>query len=125
MAPRRDAYLPQTFTFVPDGENPNLEAQYGVDPATADPQVADIHASPWNVWGTGTNAIATSAVFLLAIVFALGVSFVTAEVTSGALGLWLTFEPRRQRVYWSKAVAAALGTLPFTVVGLAALVGTV
>jgi ABC-2 type transport system permease protein len=126
MAPQREWFLPPQFTFVPPTAESadHVAADMGLG-EEVDPRVAEVYASPWNMWETGTSSIATSSVFLLVITFALGVSFVTAEVTSGALGLWLTFEPRRQRVYWSKAAAAAIGTLPFTVVGIAALVGAV
>lgn len=63
---------------------------------------------------------------LFAVVgFLIGATFLAAEFTSGALGNWLTFEPRRRRVYVSKMVAAALGSVPLTVVGLGLLAGGV
>lgn len=126
LAPKREWFLPPQFTFVPPAGQTadDVSADMGLAP-DVDPLVSEVHALPWNAWETGTNSIATYAVFFLVVAFALGVSFVTAEVTSGALGLWLTFEPRRQRVYWSKASAAAIGTLPFTVLGFVALVGVV
>lgn len=43
--------------------------------------------------------------------FLIGASFVGAEFSSGAIGNWLTFEPRRLRVYGSKLLAAATGLL--------------
>lgn len=42
----------------------------------------------------------------------MGVSFVAAEISTGALGTWLTFVPRRTRVYLSKLAAVAVGVLP-------------
>lgn len=51
----------------------------------------------------------TPALLVLALVLGLGVSFVCAEWSSGSLATWLTFVPRRGRVFASKAVAAALG----------------
>ena len=60
--------------------------------------------------------------YLLAFAaFVIGASFVGAEFSSGAIGNWLTFEPRRLRVYGSKLVAAALGMAPLAVVVLAVL----
>lgn len=58
---------------------------------------------------------------LLALV--MGASFVAAEFSTGAIGNWLTFAPRRDRVYASKLAAAALGVVPATVVALVVLVG--
>ncbi len=46
--------------------------------------------------------------------FAVGTSLVTAEFASGSMGTWLTFAPRRSRVFASKALAA---------VGVGALLG--
>ncbi len=54
--------------------------------------------------------------FLLAFVgFVIGASFVAAEFSSGSMANWLTFEPRRMRVYASKLAAAGLGMIPATV----------
>jgi ABC-2 type transport system permease protein len=50
--------------------------------------------------------------FLLFAAFLIGASFVAAEFSSGAIGNWLTFEPRRLRVYGSKLVAAGLWFVP-------------
>ncbi|MGZ4601488.1 MAG: hypothetical protein ACXVGS_16620 [Oryzihumus sp.] len=58
------------------------------------------------------------AAYLVAFVaFVVGAGFTGAEVASGALGTWLTFEPRRLRVLGSKLVAVVSGT---AVVGTAA-----
>jgi len=54
--------------------------------------------------------------YLLAFVgFLVGASFVAAEFSSGSMANWLTFEPRRIRVYASKLAAAGLGLIPATV----------
>jgi ABC-2 type transport system permease protein len=47
--------------------------------------------------------------------FLLGASFFAAELSSGSMGNWLTFEPRRLRVYASKLVALCLGLGPVVV----------
>jgi ABC-2 type transport system permease protein len=54
--------------------------------------------------------------YLLAFVsFVVGASFLAAEFSSGSMANWLTFEPRRMRVYASKLAAVGLGLLPVTV----------
>ena len=54
--------------------------------------------------------------YLLTFVgFLVGASFVAAEFSSGSMANWLTFEPRRIRVFASKLAAAGLGLLPATV----------
>ncbi|MGF0117509.1 ABC transporter permease subunit [Promicromonospora sp. Marseille-Q5078] len=129
MAPRREWFLPPQPVFVPDAvdvtDQAELDAFAQETATTADPQVAAINSSLWNDWEAGTQQVATSSLAIVAIAFVLGVSFVTAETSSGALGLWLTFEPRRRRVFWSKAVAAGAGTVPLSVAGIAALLGGV
>jgi ABC-2 type transport system permease protein len=58
--------------------------------------------------------------YLLAFAaFLVGASFLGAEYSSGAIGNWLTFEPRRLRVYGSKLAAAATGFVPIAAVVLA------
>lgn len=52
----------------------------------------------------------------LAAAVLIGASFMSAEIGTGALGNWLTFEPRRTRVFFSKAAGLSLGVLPITVV---------
>jgi ABC-2 type transport system permease protein len=59
---------------------------------------------------------------VLFLAFLVGATFTAAEVSTGSLGNWLTFEPRRTRVYASKLLAAAVGVLPVTAVLLAAVV---
>jgi ABC-2 type transport system permease protein len=59
--------------------------------------------------------------FLAAFVaFLIGAGFMGAEFSSGSIANWLTFVPRRLRVYWSKLLAAAAGPVPIAV-GLGAL----
>jgi ABC-2 type transport system permease protein len=57
--------------------------------------------------------------FLAFAAFLIGASFLGAEFSSGAIGNWLTFEPRRLRVYGSKLLAAATGFVPVAAVVLA------
>lgn len=55
--------------------------------------------------------------------FVVAVSFVAAEFTTGSMGNWLTFEPRRTRVYVSKIGAAAVAALPFALLACALAIG--
>ena len=71
----------------------------------------------------GLAALQTDAYLLLAVVLLLGASFVCSESVSGALSTWLTFEPRRTRVYGSKVAAAALGGAVVTAVGFVVALG--
>lgn len=52
-----------------------------------------------------------------------GATFTAAELSTGAMSTWLSFEPRRLRVYASKVSAAALGVVPVAVLGVALAVG--
>nr|WP_241236912.1 ABC transporter permease subunit [Georgenia faecalis] len=54
---------------------------------------------------------------LLAVGLAIGATFTAAEFATGSMGMWLTFEPRRLRVYATKLAAPALA---FGLVALAA-----
>ena len=77
----------------------------------------------WENWGKPAAKFAEmmprtllAGSYLLAFVgFVVGASFVGAEFSSGSMANWLTFEPRRMRVYASKLAAAGLGLIPATV----------
>jgi ABC-2 type transport system permease protein len=60
-----------------------------------------------------------SSYLLVFAAFLIGASFVGAEFSTGAIGNWLTFEPRRLRVYGSKVLAAGIGLAPVATVVLA------
>ncbi|MFF1531175.1 ABC transporter permease subunit [Cellulomonas sp. NPDC058312] len=68
-------------------------------------------------WISGASTV------LLLLAFAAGVTFVTAEIGSGSLSTWLTFVPRRGRVYASKVAVAAAGVLVPTALALLVVVG--
>ncbi|HEX7538488.1 MAG TPA: ABC transporter permease [Dermatophilaceae bacterium] len=87
-----------------------------------DPKAADScnQMEPkWASWGKPVAKFAEmmpeilrSGSYLLAFVgFLVGAGFVAAEFSSGSMANWLTFEPRRLRVYASKLGAAGLGML--------------
>ena len=63
------------------------------------------------------------AFVLLLLAFLVGATATAAELSTGAMSSWLTFEPRRLRVYGSKVLAPGLGIAPAAVVLLLLLVG--
>lgn len=82
----------------------------------------DQFAKPKTVFTELMPDLLLGSSYLLAFAaFLIGASFVGAEFSSGAIGNWLTFEPRRLRVYGSKLLAAAVGMVPVAVVVLAVL----
>ena len=60
------------------------------------------------------NVLLGGAYLLAFVGFVIGAGFVAAEFSSGSMGNWLTFEPRRLRVYASKLAAVGLGLIPLT-----------
>jgi ABC-2 type transport system permease protein len=62
-----------------------------------------------------------SLVLLLSLI--VGATFVAAEFSTGALSTWLTFEPRRGRVFASKAVVVTAATAVTALVVTALAVG--
>ncbi len=85
----------------------------------------------WETWGKPTATfpavipdILLGGSFVLAFFgFVVGAGFLAAEFSSGSMANWLTFEPRRMRVYGSKLVAAGLGLLPVSLALLGLLTG--
>lgn len=77
----------------------------------------------WENWGKPQakfaemmpNTLIGGSYLLTFVGFVVGASFVGAEFGSGSMANWLTFEPRRMRVYASKLAAAGLGLIPATV----------
>jgi len=77
----------------------------------------------WETWGKPQAKFATlmpeillGGSYLMAFVsFVIGAGFLAAEFSSGSMANWLTFEPRRMRVFASKMAAVGLGLAPVTV----------
>lgn len=105
QAIERDRSGDQTLDFGCDAESqtPTLE-QMGVVLPVADTITEDI---------TKVSALVLAFVALL-----VGAGFVGAEFTSGSMGQWLTFQPRRLRVASSKLAAAAVGGTAVAVLGV-------
>jgi ABC-2 type transport system permease protein len=73
--------------------------------------------------GSAASWVSGGTLLPLLLAFAAGVTFITAEIGSGSLGTWLTFVPRRGRVYASKVAVAAAGALVPTAAALTVVVG--
>ncbi|RHA38317.1 ABC transporter permease subunit [Cellulomonas rhizosphaerae] len=67
----------------------------------------------------GQGKLSNLAIPLVLAPSLMAVSFIAAEFATGAISNWLTFAPRRNRVYWSKVVAAVLGVAPAVLVSTA------
>ncbi|PJI93218.1 ABC transporter permease subunit [Luteimicrobium subarcticum] len=83
-----------------------------------EPKVEDFLQAPGSFAAEGIDTVGMEAILVAVLALVLGAAFVCAEVASGALGNWLTFEPRRGRVYTSKIAAAAIGAAAFAAVVL-------
>ncbi|MBT0995381.1 ABC transporter permease subunit [Cellulomonas sp. DKR-3] len=88
-----------------------------------EPRVEDF--LPWRQYfdTEAESGVAGMAIVLVLAGVLMGASFVAAEFSTGAIGNWLTFAPRRGRVLTSKLTATALGYLPTVVVATVVLVG--
>jgi ABC-2 type transport system permease protein len=124
MEPTLEQFLPPSQDFFPGRARSDAATSgFGV-PQDGTKDAAAIARLQGSVWSSdsGLGELDVLAPVLLFAVFLVAVSFVTAELTSGAIGLWLTFVPGRTRVYWSKASAAAIWAVSLAVVGFALLV---
>ena len=94
--------------------NPGEQIDFGCDDWV--PVLEDYVPSQATFAESGTVWVAQVAIFVLLLSLILGATFVAAEFSTGAISTWLTFEPRRVRVFVSKALVVTLAT------GLVALV---
>jgi ABC-2 type transport system permease protein len=67
------------------------------------------------------DVLGNGALLLMLAALVAGAGFTASEFTTGSIGTWLTFEPRRVRVYGSKLLAAGAGVVPLAVVTFALL----
>lgn len=86
------------------------------------PTVQNWFGTPPSVYEQVVQLVTALSLVLLFVVVVIGCSSTTKELAQRSLGTWLTFEPRRGRVFVSKLLAAALWTLPLTVLLLAGIV---
>lgn len=101
--------------------DPDPEADYGCDDMA--PRLEWFLRPVATFAAEGVAMIQGMAVVLLAGALAIGASFVGAEFATGSIANWLTFAPRRGRVFASKLLATLLGMLPVLLVTAGVLVG--
>jgi ABC-2 type transport system permease protein len=70
------------------------------------------------------GALQGAQVLMCLVALMVGVTFVAAEFSTGSIGTWLTFEPRRFAVFSSKIAATALTGLIFGLVWAAMFLAT-
>lgn len=93
------------------------ELDYDCEASNAPPKLDD-----WIYTATASDlASYTLSGFLQVLLggaFLLGASLLAAEITTGNVGLWLTFAPRRGAVLASKVIAVAITSLLYAVLGV-------
>jgi ABC-2 type transport system permease protein len=82
--------------------------------AIPEPRLADFSVDPRPFKEAATTALELSSAVVALVAFMIAASFIGAEYSSGSIVNWLTFIPRRGRVFWSKLL---------TLIGFAALLG--
>ena len=80
------------------------KADFGCD--TMEPTLAMFLKPELRFAGAVPGVLTGGAVLLALAALVLGAGFTASEFTTGSIGTWLTFEPRRLRVYGSKLLAA-------------------
>ena len=79
----------------------------------AAPQEADFLRTAPPLEQTLPSLLSIHANLLIFLALLIGATATAAELSTGAMSSWLTFEPRRLRVYASKMLAPGIGVLPF------------
>ena len=102
----------------------NQAAEQAINPDAADWGCETYGPPVFENWFYPTPTFAENAadvlpsfgLVLVFVAFVMGVSFIAAEFSSGAIGNWLTFEPRRGRVYGTKVGASGISVVPIVIV---------
>lgn len=104
----------------------SMPTDQGMDPKTMceqrEPRLEDFQGGTGGLDGLFNDALSAIIPMVVFLTFLLSASLVAAEFSTGTLGNWLTFEPRRNRVFVSKILAAVLAGAVLATV-MAALVG--
>jgi ABC-2 type transport system permease protein len=77
-----------------------------------EPVLSDFLFEPRPVDQQLVGAIAALALPVAVLALLIGATSTAAEFTARSIGTWLTFEPRRDRVWGTKVLAAALSVVP-------------
>lgn len=96
----------------------NPDADWGCEWALEEPQLSDWLWEPSFV-EVGRSILIGLVTGVLLVVLLISVTFVSAEFSTGAISNWLTFEPRRARVFLAKIGAVVVGVAPVVAVGYA------
>jgi len=117
----RPTWLEACERIAEEGEESLEDACAGLDVPPTLEQVMPYRPGLVEVLETRYAPMAVVVVLGLLV---MGVVLVTGDFTSGAMGTWLTFAPRRGRVLVSRLVAALVAGVPVALVALGgALVG--
>jgi ABC-2 type transport system permease protein len=95
----------------------DASADFGCD--TLEPRLEQFLKPQLRFAGEVPRVLTGGAVLLALAALVLGAGFTASEFSTGSIGTWLTFEPRRLRVYGSKLLAAGAGVVPLAVLALA------
>lgn len=117
-AAQNKAQCERDYATVPDPK-PAL-TEYCAFP---EPRLEDFGRPRFTFAETMPELLHGSSYLLAFAAFLIGASFLGAEFSSGSLGNWLTFEPRRLRVYGSKLLGMLTGMVPVVAGVLALLIG--
>lgn len=94
------------------------DADYGCEWALEEPRLSDWLWEPSFV-EMGRSILLGLVTGILLAVLLIAVTFVSAEFSTGAISNWLTFEPRRTRVFLAKLGAVVVGVVPVAALGYA------
>ena len=75
-----------------------------------EPTEADFGLAPISFGDIAGIGVGFAVVVAMLASYLLAASFIGAEYSTGALGNWLTFVPRREKVYAAKIIALAIGS---------------
>ncbi|GAA2526625.1 ABC transporter permease subunit [Rarobacter incanus] len=117
--------------YGPDGqcmkeqEAAGPDADFGCDDQGVALTIDDFLKHAATYADVATPSMVFSAITLLIAALIISISFMTADLSSGAMSNWLTFEPRRMRVYSSKLTALLLALVAAGIVVVGSNLGIV
>ncbi len=86
-----------------------------------EPVLADFLFEPEPVQEQLVGAVAALGLPVAVLALLIGATTTAAEFTARSIGTWLTFEPRRDRVWGTKVLAAAIAVVPMALAYVGAL----
>lgn len=113
-----EQYIEDCLADEARDQETNSEADWGCDGMVA-PEFENWFYQQPTFAETASSVLPSIGLLLVFAAFAMGVSFIAAEFSSGSIGNWLTFEPRRGRVYGTKVGASGISVVPIAIVATA------